>query len=246
MSAALTLTDDTLHELVHGDTRIPFTLLRSRRKTLGITVKPSGAVQVTAPAGASLEAILRILQKRRLWILSQQEQVAQLPTPRALRRFVSGESCRYLGRQYRLKIQQGSSAEVRLSGGFFQITVPDPEAKAVIAAHLHRWMLDHARVIFERRMKQLIATTPLLAMKESPPLLVRRLQTRWGSCSPQGRILMNLDSIQLPVTCIDYILMHELCHLRHPNHGKAFWNLLDRCLPGWEERRKKLDAVELE
>lgn len=224
----------------------PIHLLRHARKTLGITVKPDGGIWVAAPLGASQEAVVAILVKRRRWIAKQQAAFSRLPAKVAPRRHVSGETYRYLGRQYRLKVEAGAKPEIKLSGGFFRVSVPDPKNSSAVARLLHDWFSAHARRVFSTRLERLCRNTPLLGIKVAPPLLVRKIKTRWGSCSPSGRILMNLDAVQLPVTCMDYVLMHELCHLRHPHHGRAFWRLLDRCMPDWKVRREKLARVEVE
>jgi predicted metal-dependent hydrolase len=110
---------------------------------------------------------------------------------------------------------------------------------------MQRWYLDHARSIFMRQMTALVRQTPRLELEEAPQLLVRKLQMRWGSCSPERRILMNVDVVKLPVGCIDYLLMHELCHLRIPHHGPEFWRLLAACMPDWERWRSRLDTAEI-
>jgi predicted metal-dependent hydrolase len=93
-------------------------------------------------------------------------------------------------------------------------------------------------------MADLVRRTSRLRLKEAPPLTVRRLEKRWGSCSVDGRILMNVDAVKLPAGCLDYLLLHELCHLHQPHHGPAFWRLLDACLPDWERWRTRLHKVE--
>jgi predicted metal-dependent hydrolase len=78
-----------------------------------------------------------------------------------------------------------------------------------------------------------------------PPMQVRRMRKRWGSCTPQGRIILNLDLIRAPRLCVDYVILHELCHLKHPHHGKAFYRLLDRVMPDWREIKARLRTVRL-
>jgi predicted metal-dependent hydrolase len=106
-----------------------------------------------------------------------------------------------------------------------------------------RWYLARARDVFERRIARLILSVPRLGLDAAPPLIVRSIKLRWGSCSPAGRILMNVEAVKLPVGCIDYLLVHELCHLRHPRHDRAFWRHLDRCMPDWETRRRRIDRA---
>ena len=130
-------------------------------------------------------------------------------------------------------------------GRFFRAEVPGGADRAVVRQLMERWYLDHAKSTFGRRMCRLVETTAVLHLTSSPPLIVRKLTHRWGSCSPEGRILMNVEAIKLSVGLIDYILVHELCHLREPHHGRRFWRLLDRCMPDWEKWRNRLDKTEI-
>lgn len=228
-----------------GDEVVEYTLRRSDRKTLGITVEPTGEFLVTAPRAAEPDHIETILRRRRGWILRHLRDVATLPPPAPVREWVSGETHRYLGRQYRLKIRAGKKAEVKLIGRFFHVTVGDPSDSDQVRRRMERWYLDHARSTFERRMAELIRQTPRLGLSELPPLIVRKLERRWGSCSPKGRILINVEAVKLPVGCIDYLLMHELCHLRVPNHGPTFWRLLEACMPDWERWKRRLREAEV-
>lgn len=216
-----------------------------RRKTVAITVEPTGNVTVAAPTKAAVDQIERILERRRSWIRRRVQRVLALPPASTPREWVNGETHRYLGRQYRLRVEQGSPGGVRLVGRHFHVTVADPSDRESVRRRMERWYLDHARVVFARRLAELVRSTPRLSLTEPPPLLVRRLRKRWGSCSPEGRILMNVDAVKLPVGCIDYLMVHELCHLRVPHHGAEFWRLLTLCMPDWERWRKRMDEVEI-
>jgi predicted metal-dependent hydrolase len=222
-----------------------YELRRSIRRTLAITVAPGGELVVTAPEKASDAQVEAVLRRRRNWISRRTREVIALPPTPSPREWVSGETHRYLGRQYRLKVIGGETPEVRLSGQFFWVTVPEPKDAEQVRQAMERWYLDHARETFARRMQALIGKTRRLALSEPPPLIVRRLQKRWGSCSPEGRILMNVEAVRLPMPCIDYLLVHELCHLRQPNHGPAFWRLLGACTPDWERWRARLARAEI-
>lgn len=222
-----------------------YELRRSSRQTLAITVEPGGGLVVTAPDRATDAQVDAVLRRRARWIRRRTREVAALPPPPTPREWVGGETHRYLGRQYRLKVTRGEKAVVKLSGQFFRVTVPDPREREQVRRVMERWYLDHARETFERRMEALIRRTPRLGLMEAPPLTVRRLQKRWGSCSAEGRILMNVDAVRLPMPCIDYLLVHELCHLRQPHHGPGFWRLLDACMPDWERWRARLIRAEL-
>lgn len=223
-----------------------YTLRRSsRRRTLAITIEPGGGLTVTAPETAGIDRIEAVMRKRRGWIAKRSREVAALVPPPPPREWVSGETHRYLGRQYRLKVIRGVSESIKLSGRYLRVTVARPASRGDVQRIVEAWYREHARTTFERRMSAVIRATPRLRLQESPPLIVRRLAKRWGSCTPEGRILMNVDAVKLPVGCIDYLLVHELCHLRVPHHGPAFWRLLDACMPDWERWRKRLDSVEI-
>jgi predicted metal-dependent hydrolase len=224
---------------------LEYRLRRSARRTLGITVEPDGTVLVSAPASAAVGQIEAILRKRSAWIRRRREDAGLLPPAPPQREWVSGETHRYLGRQYRLKVNRGNRGGIKLAGSFFQVTVRDPDNAQQVRRRMERWYLDRARNTFERRLSELIRRTPLLRITEPPLLLVRRMEKRWGSCSAEGRILMNVNAVKLPVTCIDYLLMHELCHLRVPHHGPAFWGLLDACMPDWRRWRRRLEQAEI-
>lgn len=228
--------------LLLGSESVPYTLLRSGRRTLGITVTASGEVQVTAPIGSDKARIEAVLRRRRDWLRRQLRSAETRPQPMPAPEWVAGETHRYLGRQYRLRVRVGEPG-VRLSGGYFEVTVHERTPNQVRAA-MDAWYRDHAKVLFARRAAELIERTPRLQLKAPPPIHVRVMRKRWGSWTPAGNLLLNIEAVKLPVGCVDYLLMHELCHLRVPDHGKRFWRLLDACMPDWERWRERLGRWE--
>lgn len=239
------LSVEGLRSVTLGGERREYELRRSARRTLGITVEPTGRLVVTAPADLVVERIETVLHRRREWIRRRSREAALRPPPPPPREWVGGETHRYLGRQYRLRVRRGAGVGVKLAGAFFTVTVRDPRDRSQVQLLMERWLLEHARETFVRRMEVLAARASQLRLTESPPIVVRKLRTRWGSCSAAGRILLNVEAVRLPLPCIDYILLHELCHLREPNHGTKFWRLLDACMPEWERWRERLARVEI-
>ena len=222
---------------------IIYELKRSSRKTLGITVTSKGQLRVTAPTEAPIDRVEQVLRRKASWIRRQIRETAVLPPELPAKEWVSGETHVYLGRQYRLRIRKSFEPGVRLIGKYFQVGVGDSCDAGHVKRLMEQWYLTHAKSTFSRRLQRLIETTPRLGLKELPPLIVRRIRTRWGSCSQAGRLLVNVDAVKLPPGCLDYVLMHELCHLRFPDHGRGFWRHLDRCMPGWERWRRRLDRI---
>lgn len=224
---------------------LSYDLHRSDRTTLEISVHPDGRVAVTAPHDTDLEKIEAKVSKRVPWIERNLREVEQLPQPQAPRQWVSGETHRYMGRQYRLKVAIAEKPFVKLKGAFFLVFVPDKTDRDTIRGLMEAWYQDHARPIFEQRLSQCLrASKPFLEI-EQVDLIVRKMKSRWGSCTPTGRIVLNLDLIKAPVQCIDYIVMHELCHLAVMNHSAKFWSLLSKCMPDWEKRRLALSRIEI-
>ena len=234
-----------LRAVTLGGERREYELRRSGRRTLGITVEPSGQLVVTAPQDLVVERIETVLQRRREWIRRRSREALLHPPPSAPREWVSGETHRYLGRQYRLRVRRGAQSDVRLAGPFFNVSVRNPHETSQVQRLMEQWLLEHARETFSRRMDALVARASRLRLDQSPPIVVRKLKMRWGSCSPSGRVLMNVEAVRLPLPCIDYVLLHELCHLREPNHGVRFWRLLDACMPEWERWRERIEQVEI-
>lgn len=222
-----------------GNTKIPYRYRYARRKTLGISVHPDLSVTVKAPEGTSPEAIRDKVRQRGSWIRKAWREFELYLPKQPARRYVSGETHRYLGRQYRLKVIEGEENSVKCLRGHFWLTSRDTSPKSVQPL-LENWYREHARNIFKVRLDECYR----LAAREGVPkpmLRIQKMTSRWGSCSQNGRILLNLELIKASRDCIDYVITHELCHLKERHHGSRFWKLLERLMPDYEQRRKKLN-----
>ncbi len=233
------------HSVQYGTTTIDYELTFSERKTLAIHVYPDGSVIVDAPMDSKPEAVEAKIKKRGGWILRQQRQFQTYPTPNPLpRRYVSGESYRYLGRQYRLKVVADEVERVRLSRGYLTVSVGHVSDTGQIEKLVTTWYRHQAKRVFDERLKVCYPRGEVLGISY-PPLSVRQMKSRWGSCTASGGIILNLMLIQVSKDLIDYVVIHELCHLKEHNHSPAFYGLLERVLPDWKERRKRLNQIEL-
>ena len=224
-----------------GDATIEYEVQRSerRRKTVQITLD-GGRVLVAAPSDTldlELEAIVR---KRAPWILRQ----APVPVPQASRkRFVSGETLPYLGRNVRVIVSStdARAVEVRFDHWSFRIAVPigldeskryDEIRKAVV-----QW--------YRQRASRLLPRTVGLWRKrmgwpETPGVLVRDQRQRWGSCAPDGTLRFNWRVVMLKPDLVEYVVVHELAHLNVNNHSTEYWSLVSRFLPDVQQRRHRL------
>lgn len=236
------------YELRYGELTIPFRIETGPRKRLSITVFPEGRLRILAPEDTTTEAVLARIDRRAKWIAKQWRFFQEAAPPMPPRRYVSGETHLYLGRQYRLKVRdlENSEAEgVKLRGRFFWIATRDREDTARTQKLLDAWYEAHAKTVFAVRLEKCLAGARGLDLETTPDFVVRRMTKRWGSCTARGKILLNLELVKMPVACIDYVITHELCHLKAPHHGKEFYELLMHSLPGWEARKKRLESLAL-
>ena len=231
----------TNRTLTYDGETIPFDLQYSKRKSLEIAVHPDGSVVVKAPLGSDEILIQGFLYQRLRWIRRQRRYFAQFEPRTPERQFVGGESHLYLGKQYRLKIRRSDTDEVLLKRGFFHIQAVDDKPEH-IAMLLEAWYRSKAAIYFAQVFEE---CWQLFAKKgaEKPVLKIRKMKTRWGSFSSKGSVTLNLELIKAPRECIEYVVIHELCHLLHLNHGPAFYNLLEQLIPDWKKRKHRLETV---
>jgi predicted metal-dependent hydrolase len=228
-----------------GTQTIEYKLILLPRQTLAITVEPDLSVVVKAPEGSNLTKVQELVQKRAGWIRKQQRQYEIFLSDLPPRQYLSGEGYRFLGRQYRLKvreIQRDEIERVELARQFLYVSVYDKSPDHVRRL-VEGWYREQAQNIFCDR---LISLYPKVAHFEIPypKIAVRRMPSSWGSCSKNGLISLNIKLIQVPKEYIDYVILHELCHLKEHNHTTNFKNLLSSILPNWKEYKARLDRFD--
>ena len=226
-----------------GGQVVTFDLRRSeRRRTLEISVGPNGGILVTAPASTSDDRVWAAVRRRAPWIRRQQRAYEALPTPLPPRQWVAGETHLYLGRQYRLKLRKAPKAEVRLTGRFFEASLPRPSDRFAVQRAMDRWYRKHAVAVLTDRVARARASTSWLRAVPLPRVTVRKMRLRWGSATARGGVYFSAELIKLPLGCIDYVVVHELAHLLIPHHGPKFWRLVSRCMPDWERWKARLET----
>ncbi|OUJ05199.1 M48 family metallopeptidase [Acetobacter sp. DsW_059] len=230
--------------LTYGGERIRVNLIPRPRPgtTLRIKVHPDLTVQVVVPEGTSDVDLEKALHQKTRWIwqkLRDFRAVQEHATPRA---YVSGESHFYLGRRHLLKVhhQPDTPETVRMLRGRLEVSVQERHALR-IQKLLELWYFTRAQEVFRTRLDALLPTT--LWVTTPPVLKLQMMQTQWGNCSPGGTITLNPHLIKAPRDCIDYVILHELCHLQEHNHGSAFWALLERVMPDWQRHKARLDDM---
>ncbi|MBK8028807.1 MAG: M48 family metallopeptidase [Chloroflexi bacterium] len=232
------------HHYQYGTTDIEYELVYTNRTTLKLEVYPDLSVVVYAPLDTPLEAIEGGVAKRAPWIAKQQRKFREAPIESPLpRRYVSGEAYRFLGHQYRLKVLEDRVERVLLDGSYIAVYTPKTGDKRRVAALLDSWYRRQAERVFSERLDACFARVESLGIPR-PEIVVKDMKTRWGSCTPAGRLSLNPKLVNLPLELIDYVLLHELCHLKEMNHSPAFFKLLERILPDWQQRRNRLNRAE--
>lgn len=222
-------------------TSLRYRLRFSDRSTLAISVYPDLSVEAVAPRGRTTAEIDARVERRIGWVRRQQryfESLHPLPVPR---RFSSGETHRYLGRQYRLRVVQGPS-EVRLRRPRLVVSLAGPATRERVKQQVENWLRARARQVFATRMERLLFRAGS-AIPAPLQVRVRRMEARWGSCTAKGTITLNPELVRMPISCIDYVIAHELCHLIRMNHSKDFHRLLGRLAPDWQRARGQLNRV---
>lgn len=220
-----------------GSKKIDFHLEYSNRKTLGITVKPDLSVMVRAPVDTSLEKVEEKLRKKASWIIRQQSFFLTFHPKTPAKKFVGGETHLYLGRQYRLSIVQTKLESVKLKGKFIEVATLD---KLRVRQLVNDWYLSNARTRFRSIAQPIIDRFKFYEVEPSS-IVLREMPTRWGSCTPKGKIILNPELIKAPKGCIEYVIIHELCHLVHHSHNQKFIELQDKEMPNWEKWKFKLE-----
>lgn len=232
-------------QIQYGTTTIEYQLTFAQRKTLGISVHPDCSVRVVAPVGSTQEAIEAKLKQRSAWIVKQQQQFERYLPLLPPRQYVSGETHLYLGKQYRLKVEEAPTPAVKLTRGRFYIYTANGKDRATISDQLEGWYRTKAHTLFAEQLAACLQKVAIVGITATPELRIRTMQKRWGSCTEAGVITLNLKLIQAPKALIDYVILHELCHLQEHNHSTAYYRLLDRVLPDWQARREELNQVKV-
>jgi len=231
-------------EIHYGTTRIPFLIRRSdRRGTVALAID-GGKLVVTAPIRATIDRLNAVVRGKAFWVTQRLRNASERSAPLA-REFVSGETYRYLGRQYRLRVVEGHGApDVKMDRGWIVVAVPEAHEAEVsrrVRGALVRWYREHA----EERLPERVEVWAKRFGIPAPALLVREQRRRWGSCNEAGEVRLNWRIIQAPLSLVDYVIAHELTHVVRGDdgHSAAFWAHLGRVMPDYDARREVLRVL---
>lgn len=226
-------------EVVHQGVPIPFHFCRSRRRSLGLTVKRDRSVWVRVPLATTREEVGAFVLRKAGWIRTVWQRLESRPLkndsePR------NGGLILYQGEEYPLRVEQGRDEAVAFWGGELLLRTGGVSSPDRLAGLIDGWYRERAVELFPER---LVACHRAMAREglPLPALVIRSMTSRWGSYSRRtGRICLNLNLIRAPLSCLDYVIIHELCHMKELNHGPRFWKLVSRYVPDHLELRRRL------
>lgn len=224
-----------------GSSRIDYRINRKSRKTLGISVLPNGEVEVVAPENATIEEIRKIVAIKGSWIISQKNELRTYPVKQPCRKIITGETVRYLGKQFRIQLLRSEENEVYILDDKIHIETKDPYGFELNKKLLLNWYKSQALDVFKVCFERCIQRSEKIGLKATVDFTIRKMNKRWGSCLSEGKILLNLELICTPIDCIEYVILHELCHLIEPSHNQRFFDILASVCPDYKFKKKRLE-----
>jgi predicted metal-dependent hydrolase len=228
--------------IVYAKETIGFKVVCVNRKTMEIAVHPDGSVVIKVSEGSNFAEIRKRVYRRAGWIKKQLDYFRQFEPRTPRRSYVGGETHLYLGKQYRLKISNGNINSIKLIRGHFFLGIKGEPTSEKVKHLLEGWYAQKAAERFKERFDRNWPHFEKL-VSAKPRLQVRWMKKRWGSLSKAGTLTLNPDLVRAPIEGIDYVIIHELCHLQHHDHGPGFYRLLEKVLPDWEKRKHRLELA---
>ena len=238
------------YSFVYGDEAVSYEVVRKsfsegKRRKITIKVHPNCEVVVSSPEDAEREDIHQAVMKRAKWVYDALKEFRGHLEYVQPKNYVSGEMQFYLGRRYVLKIVEDAEAlpTVKMNRGKLLVTLTrfNENKTAMVRALVRNWYLVRAERIFHERLSELLPQTSWVT--GIPSFRVLPMNKQWGSCSAKGNLMLNPHLIKAPKECIDYVILHELCHIAVHNHSDRFWRLLTSVMPNWKEVKSRLDGM---
>ncbi|MDE0490027.1 SprT family zinc-dependent metalloprotease [Psychrobacter sp. A3] len=245
-NSTLTRSNDTQHHLYYGQDKISYDVIRKdKARKLRIKVYPDQRVVVSVPMQVTDEFIYQSVKKRVRWIWQHLQDFAKQKTDVLPKRYVSGEPQFYLGRRYVLKVlvdpEQATNVKLIRGKLTVSLTHDSRDRAAKVKALLDAWYQTKARIVFAERLAAVLPQADWV--HSSPTFKILSMKKQWGSCSAQGNLVLNPHLVKAPKECIDYVILHELCHIKEHNHSERFWRLLSQVMPHWKAVKTELDSM---
>jgi predicted metal-dependent hydrolase len=214
-----------------------------RFRSLRLSIRRDGTIRARAPKGTSLAALREHVLSKGPWILKHLERMRERGQTARPLAYVNGETHYFLGQGYALLLRQGPRNLVRLAGDSLLVTTRQDPRPEQVRKLVDGWLLTQAREVFTKVIREFLPRMDAQGAPRPAKLNIRTMRSRWGSCSRARAICLNRQLIKAPLSCIEFVAAHELCHLKHHGHDARFYGLLDTVLPDWRERKKLLHSL---
>ncbi len=230
-----------MKKFIFGTFIYEYLLIKQDRKTLSLTVTPDLRIILKCPNKATDEKIEAFLKRKWFWLEKQLSFFKKYQRNVYEKEYISGEGYLYLGRQYKLVVRRGKEDSVAITRGkllvFTTKTVGDGKYNRKL---INAWFMGKTEKIFQERFEAMLAK---FDYKNTPALGIREMKKRWGSFLNKDKIFLNPKLITTPKECIDYVIVHELCHLKYKNHNKRFFELFNKKYPKGKKVKEKLEIL---
>lgn len=235
---------------VYGHIHIHYFVKRTaiesgKPRKISIQVTPHSRVIVRAPEDAGKTDIHDAVMKRARWIYDKLQVFDTQRIHVQPRRYISGDMLFYLGRRYVLKVAKKTDTApgVKMERGKLLVTVPrgGGDSTDQVRELLRQWYRSRAQHIFSTRLNQLLPQVNWV--NETPKFRILSMDKQWGSCSASGTLMLNPHLVKAPRNCVDYVILHELCHIKEHNHSERFYRLLGQQMPEWKRIKNQLDDM---
>lgn len=224
---------------IHQFEDIEFKVVYSKRRTIGISVHTDSTVIVRVPHLTSMKTISRIVKEKYEWVVKHRDNYRNLDNNNLKRSYTSGEIHFFRGKEFILKIEESTRYSVRFLENKIEIGTDKTNDPDFIRKLLYAGYKNEAQKYFPQLLSKVLTEHQIYGFKPAK-LIIRTMKRRWGSCSNKGVITLSTELIKLSDLYIEYVIIHELCHLKHHNHGPNFYNLLSQVFPEWKTVRKEL------
>jgi len=224
---------------IHRIEDIEFKVIYSRRRSIGISVLPDSSVIVRVPYLTSLKSINRIVTDKYKWVIKHRDNYRKLDNSSNNKSYKSGEIHLFRGNESILKIEKSIKPYVRFFNNTIGLGIERTDDSIAIKRMLYKGYKNEALIHFPELMSEVLGKYENQMFKPTG-LIIRTMKRRWGSCSNKGVITLSTELIKLADKYIEYVIIHELCHLKHHNHGSKYYKLLSEVFPEWKTVRKEL------
>lgn len=224
-----------------GSELVEVTTTYRKRKTIKISVNSDLNVEIVAPLRTSKKYITQLIMSKASWILKQRDKIKRTISVNGEREYVAGETFYVLGKPYTLRVVESSSNKIILFENCILMHIKNKYDLEYKKKYMEKWYKEIAAL----KLKEIYDKACSIfkeAYVDKPRLYFRKMKARWGSYSPiENKVLLNSELIKVPEPCIEYVIVHELCHSKYRNHKKEFYDFVERFIPDWKERREELN-----